>query len=69
MYYDIDCPKCGATIMLEVDAPERLVYWEECCEECNYKFTPAESQEIYSTALTDCYATIIDRAHDFACSR
>lgn len=69
MYYDIECPQCKNSIYLEVDVPNRLVYWEEACEECKYKFSSEESLKIYDNALTDCYSTLIDYAHDFSKER
>ena len=68
MTYTFSCPKCGEEIEADVDVGEHMVDWNESCEneKCNYKFTEAEVEKIYSDALEDCFSTMVDNAHELA---
>ena len=63
MTYHLVCPKCSETMQLEFE--DRILYFENICENCNYKFTNAEIDEIYEDALIDDVSSKIDYAVDF----
>ena len=68
MTYAFSCPKCGEEIEADVDVGEHIVDMGDECpnDSCNYKFTEAEVEKIYSDALEDCFSTMVDDAHDRA---